>query len=73
MAKARSIEKKRREVELICRRCASLPTNETKIECDSLDCSILYDRVKANWMIEDSLKLIDAVEKIEKVWALSSS
>jgi len=66
MAKARSIEKKRREVELICRRCASLPTNETKIECDSLDCSILYDRVKANWMIEDSLKLIDAVEKIEK-------
>ncbi|PLW35952.1 hypothetical protein PCASD_12701 [Puccinia coronata f. sp. avenae] len=66
LSKARLMEKKRREVELICRRCTSLPAHETRIECDSLDCSVLYDRVKANWMIDDSLQLLGAVDHIEK-------
>ncbi|KAI7963511.1 hypothetical protein MJO29_003938 [Puccinia striiformis f. sp. tritici] len=66
LSKARSIEKKRSQVELICRRCTSISTIETKIECDSLDCSILYDRVKADWMVEDSHKWISAVDQIEE-------
>ncbi|POW05385.1 hypothetical protein PSTT_09744, partial [Puccinia striiformis] len=66
LSKARSIEKKRSQVELICRRCTSISTIEAKIECDSLDCSILYDRVKADWMVEDSHKWISAVDQIEE-------
>ncbi|KAA1065375.1 DNA polymerase zeta, variant 2 [Puccinia graminis f. sp. tritici] len=67
MSKARLIERKRSQIEQVCRRCASIPPMETTIDCDSLDCSVLYERVKANWAVQDSRNLVAAVDHIELV------
>lgn len=71
LTKARLNEKKRRDIESICRRCSSISTTEPKIECDSLDCGILYDRMKSNWMVDDSRRLIEAVDLIDQGQNLS--
>ncbi|KAG0150212.1 hypothetical protein CROQUDRAFT_38756 [Cronartium quercuum f. sp. fusiforme G11] len=46
MVRARAREKRLRDIERSCRVCGGIPAMET-VECDSLDCGRMYERVRA--------------------------
>jgi hypothetical protein len=49
----------------ICASCSSTPISD-EVRCDSIDCSVLYARVKAAWDLDDVAgipKLVDALQQ----------
>lgn len=49
----------------ICASCSSTPISD-EVRCDSIDCSVLYARVKAAWDLDDVAgipKLVDTLQK----------
>ncbi|MBW0474801.1 hypothetical protein O181_014516 [Austropuccinia psidii MF-1] len=65
LTRARTFDKRRADLEMICRACSFIPALE-QTECDSLDCPILYQRIKARWLTQDTNRLITAVDQIDK-------
>lgn len=49
----------------ICASCSSTPLAE-EVKCDSLDCPVLYARVKAGWNADDVSGIPALVERLEQ-------
>ncbi|EGG11103.1 uncharacterized protein MELLADRAFT_33498 [Melampsora larici-populina 98AG31] len=68
MARARAREKKLRDIEGACRICSNTPALES-VECDSLDCGRMYERVKASTAagVEAGTEVLETVKWLDGV------
>ena len=49
----------------ICASCSSTPISD-EVRCDSIDCSVLYARVKAAWDLDDVAEIPKLVVALQK-------
>ena len=49
----------------ICASCSSTPISD-EVRCDSIDCSVLYARVKAAWDLDDVAEIPQLVRGLQK-------
>ncbi|KAH9825066.1 hypothetical protein DFH28DRAFT_1077501 [Melampsora americana] len=68
MVRARAREKRLRNIEGACRICSNTPALES-VECDSLDCGRMYERIKASTAagVEAGIEVLETVKWLDGV------
>lgn len=65
-AKINKAERKKDDLEKVCRSCANLAWSE-EVRCDSRDCPVFYSRVKANTRLGSTRRAVEGVvEAVER-------
>lgn len=70
LSKHHHADKRRKDLHLICASCSDMPATEI-VGCDSLDCPVLYSRVKAGWDCEDGQAAAKKADKLADEWTTS--
>lgn len=71
LGKHHHAEQRKQDLHLICTSCSDVPASES-VECDSLDCPVLYSRVRAGWDCEDGQSAERKGRKLAEEWEGSS-
>lgn len=64
-SRASAIEERTQSIKAVCAACASLPVHEADM-CDSVDCPVLYSRIKANRELDDATAVLRDVKLGER-------